>query len=146
MKIERSFALVAGLCLLAVLLLSYWVFGPHELAPWRTFADLLDGNLGAMAKKAQLAKATPAQQQILLHRWQHQEDPSIVDKPSLPVLVQSFFEFSRSGHGYDEGFEDVRWSENLDAPDARMWPASGAERAFTRFLAIDAVAAAVLAL
>ena len=59
-KQAGTFWLAATLCGLTLILVAYWSFGPHELAPWRMFAAMMNGgNLGTKARITALAKATP---------------------------------------------------------------------------------------
>jgi class 3 adenylate cyclase len=124
----------------AVLLVAYWATGPQELAPWRGFGNMY-GNMGVAAQKAAWAKATPAQKKAM-YRGLAQPEWTYMDKLSLPVIAQSFFLVGTNDKEFDAAPKLERpWEET-----ARTVPATGAERAFTRFMALDSLAASVLAL
>ncbi len=127
MNVERSTTLAAGLCLLAVVLLTYWTFGPHELAPWRP--DALEGtfNVGETAAKISERKVNQ-EQKLAMRRAREKSNIGYVDKPTLPAIAQTFFSFRQDRLRKDT--EPARWEE----------------KAFTRFLAVDAAVAALLAL
>jgi class 3 adenylate cyclase len=144
-KRAGTFWLAAMLCGLTLILVAYWSLGPHELAPWRMFAAMMSGgNMGTKAKITALAKATPQQRQELQRNWE-QSDSSYMDRPSVPDIAQVFFLFSIPESELNE-MNDTLIAANLRSPTARLLPATRAERAFTRFMAVDALAAVALAL
>lgn len=112
----RSIWLAAVLSGLTLVLVAYWSLGPHELAPWRIDAMSGDFNKGASALK-HTGRSVPTEPQL-----------GYVDKPTLPAMVQATLTDMR------------RRTIRLDSE-----PAEPAEHLFTRFLAFDALAAAVLA-
>jgi class 3 adenylate cyclase/cytochrome b subunit of formate dehydrogenase len=137
--------LAATLCGLTLILVAYWSFGPPELAPWRMFAAMMSGgNMGTKAKITALAKATPQQQQEMRRNWT-QPDDSYMDKLSVPDVAQLCFLLSIP-QDEQKQMSDALFVANLRNPTARLVPVTGAERAFTRFVAVDALAATALAL
>jgi class 3 adenylate cyclase len=115
MSVESKARLPLGaavVSLLAFALLTYWACGPHELSSWRV-DFMLNTNAGARARKSG--------EPILPPRIGH------VDKPALPVMIQTFFS-ARPGFERQPGE-----------------PVSLRERVFTRFIALDALAAVGLA-
>lgn len=144
-KHAGTFWLVALLCGLTLILVAYWSLGPHALAPWRMFAAMMSGgNMGAKARATALAKATPQQQQEMRRNWE-QPDESYTDKLSVPDLAQLFFLLSIP-EDEEKQNRDAFLSVNHRDPTDRLVPVTGAERVFTRFLAVDAATAAALAL
>lgn len=123
-KHGRVLWLARALGVVTLVMVLYWAFGPHELAPWR-FEVFNDINRGALAEKHILSQASPEQKLALRREW---EKPHFgyMDKPTLPVMVQLLL---TAGQQREEGER-----------------AGLAEKGFTRFLALDAVAAAGLAL
>lgn len=116
MSVTSPRSLSLFLCALTMVALAYWVAGPHALAPWRAEFMSDDFNKGTRALKKS-GTASPVAPVV-----------GIMDKPSLPVLVQVTF-------------TDLR-KNSLRRDDE---PGEPGEIIFTRFLAFDAFVAVTLA-
>lgn len=120
---HRSLWLAITLSCLTLIIIICWAFGPHELAPWRE--EIFEGiNVQEIARR--LPRKLSTEQKLALRRELDKAHFGYKDKLTLPVMVQSFFHA-----GYSRNDNE---------------PAGLAEKSFTRFVALDALLAALLAL
>ncbi len=92
----RGNFIAAGLAILTLMALVYWVVGPHELAPWRPFGQVIKvGDHTIRPRK-------------LLWRKMAGENVDRLDHISLPILVQAYM---RPGFNARVEGEPANWQE-----------------------------------